>query len=103
MRIEPTQNLIAGLEVREQSPSRTDTAKNDNIPPETAQGDRIDIGLKSALSIAKAMLEGSQIAPELHLTPERTTEIQNRVKSGFYGTDHVLSQAGDGILELYTG
>ncbi|RQV99657.1 hypothetical protein EH220_01145 [bacterium] len=103
MRIEPTRNLIAGLDPRENPAHSPDTVKENNIPPPSVQGDRIDIALKSNLSITNLITENSEISRETQLSPERTAEIQTRLKSGFYGTDHVLGQATDGILELYSG
>ena len=103
MRIEPTQSLITGLDAREHPASKSDAAKNTNIPSQNVQGDRIDISLKSALSIAKSISQGDNLSLETQLNPDRIAEIQNRVNSGFYGTEHVLGQATEGILELYSG
>ena len=103
MRIEPTHNLITGLDPREQQSIRPDAAKDKSTPPPTAQGDRIDISLKSTLSIANNIVEFDNPSVEAQLAPERVAEIQNKIKSGFYSTDHVLGQASDGILDLYSG
>ena len=102
MRIEPTQNLITGLDAREHPLNKPDAIKNNNIPPQNVQGDRIDISLNSALSIAKTIMQSENLLLETKLTPDRISEIQNRAKSGFYGTEHVLGQATEGILELYS-
>ncbi len=103
MRIEPAQNLITGLDTREHPSNKPNAVKNNDTPPQTAQGDRIDISLNSALSITKAISQDEGMSQDLQLNPERVAEIQNRVKSGFYGTNHVIGQSADGILELYSG
>lgn len=103
MRIEPTRNLITGLDPRELPGNKSDAAKSDHIPSPTAQGDRIEISLNSELSVTNVVAKNSESSQEMQLTPERISEIQTRINSGFYGSDHVLGQATQEILELYSG
>jgi hypothetical protein len=102
MRIEPNQSLIAGVDSRETSNAKPDPLKNVPDRLETAQGDRAEISLSSSLSIANELASDSLNLAEVKLNADRVSEIQQRVKSGFYNTDHALNRAVDGILELYS-
>jgi len=102
MRIEPAQSLISGIDAREAGNAKPEHLKNVPDRLETAQGDRAEISLSSSLSIANELRSGNQKLSEVKLSADRVSEIQQRVKSGFYSTDLALNRAVDGILELYS-
>jgi anti-sigma28 factor (negative regulator of flagellin synthesis) len=102
MRIEPAQNLIAGLDPREVGNTKQETVKNVPERLETAQGDRAEISLKSSLSIFNESAAEAGQLNDAQLSADRVAEIQQKVRSGFYKTDHAIGRAADGILELYS-
>jgi anti-sigma28 factor (negative regulator of flagellin synthesis) len=102
MRIEPSQNLISGIDPREAGNTKPETLKNVSERLETAQGDRAEISLKSSLSIFNESAAQSGQALDVQLSSDRATEIQQKVRSGFYKTDLAIGRAADGILELYS-
>jgi anti-sigma28 factor (negative regulator of flagellin synthesis) len=102
MRIESAQNLSNGLDPREISSAKPEASKNVPERLETAQGDRVEISLKSSLSILNESAEQAGQLNDIQLNSQRVAEIQQKVRSGFYKADYAIGRAADGILELYS-
>jgi hypothetical protein len=103
MKVNDLHSAIRGIDPGEIARSNRQNAEKPAASPhETVDGDSLDLTLSARITARSEDNAVAETQPVSELTPARMSEIQERIRSGFYNQPTILTDTAERVLNFYS-